>query len=196
MLIDGLNAFTYNPSTDTIVGANLTGTSSWATNAITASTASFANTSSFLTQNRTYNITSSWAVTASNAISASWAPGATSVIFSRGGTFYDPYGLSGNGAFSQSVIIWRAPFVCTATAIYGYQVANTLSTTSSLTAWHNGATMLTAPIAVTASNVWVAHSASALISTSFAIGDRLQITLLTCSFGTTQSAVQIDFTRP
>jgi hypothetical protein len=164
----------------------------------------------------TYPITASWAVSASwtpdiepassswasssisssYSVSASWAPGASSVIFSRGGTFYDPYGLSGNSAFSQSVIIWRAPFTCTATAIWGYQVANAVSTTSSLTAWHNGATMLTAPIAVTASNVWVAHSASTLISTSFAIGDRLQITLLTCSFGTTQSAVQIDFTRP
>ena len=197
-----------NGGTQLITGSSYPITSSWsissswspgqgATTIVTGSTLQITSSyvvnekATFLFTGSTYPITSSWS---NNSVSASYSSIVTT-SFSRGGTFYDPYGIAGQAALSQSVMIWRAPFACTATNIYGYIVANS-GVTASLTAWNNGRTMLKTPIQVTGSSIWTPPSASALISTSFSIGDTLQIVLLTSSFAATQSAIQIDFTKP
>ncbi len=87
------------------------GTSSWATNAVTAKTASFVSTASYalnggtnLTTASTYPITASWAVTASYAanaiptVSASWA---SASIIAKSASYADTLLVNGTASFGQ-----------------------------------------------------------------------------------------------
>jgi hypothetical protein len=196
-------------------GSTIPITASWAT---TSSYTITAETSSFLTRNRTYEVTSSWAVssqtasfltrnrtyevTASAAVSSSYVKNADSTSFfvgtttmARGCTFYNALGIAGTPAANQNVIVWRAPFAATATAIWGYIAGGTAST-ASINARRNGiGTMSPSNTVLTASNTWASSGSISAASASFVTGDRLEIMLITSSNYPTQVAVQVDFTR-
>ena len=112
--------------------------------------------------------------------------------FSRGGTFYDPLGLAGTSAATQNVIVWRAPYACTVTNVWGYRVTGSSAT---INARRNGiGTIATGSnISLTSTDTWI--SASSLITTSFSVGDKLEIMLISSSGYPTQIAVQCDLTR-
>jgi len=151
-------------------------------------TASYAGTASFLTRNRTYEVTSSWAVTASNAITASYI----AMAFSRGGIIYDPLGIAGTAATASNIIVWRAPIAATITNIWGYRVGGSGSLVN---ARINGVGSIAtgSHISLTSTDTWI--SASSLITSSIAIGDKLEIMLVSSSAYPTQIAVQVDLTR-
>lgn len=164
-------------------------TASWANSSSVATSASYAGTSSFLTRNRTYEVTSSWAVTSSFSISSSWSPTA-SVVFSRGGVFYDATGIAGVMAQNQNLMVWRAPFACTVQSVHGYRVGGDGAW---LNARKNGiGTILTSSLTSSA-DTWA--SITTVQSSSFVTGDKLEIMLVTSSNYPTQSAVQVDFLR-
>ena len=131
--------------------------------------------------------TASWA---SSAITASYV----SMSFTKGGTFYDPIGLAGTAAASQNVTIWRAPFACTVTNLWGLMSGGTNDTASVNAQKNNLGTLATGShIVITTLNTW--FSASSLITTSFSAGDSLQIMLITSSGYPTAVSVQIDFKK-
>jgi hypothetical protein len=165
------------------LNANNATTSSFASVASIATTASYANTASVVA-------TSSWAT---NAITTSYV--ATS--FSRGGTFYDALGLAGSASFSQNVILWRAPVNCVVNNVWGYITAGGVAATASVNARRNGVgTLVTGSnITLTTPNTWVSASSLIAASSSFSIGDKLEIMLISSSGFPTQVAVQVDFTK-
>ena len=162
-----------------ILGSNVSGN---------VTSASYAETASFLTRNRTYEITSSWAVTSSYSITSSYV----ATTFSRGGTIYDPLGMAGTAATASNIIIWRAPFAATITNVWGYRVTGSGAI---INARINGVGTIAngSHISLTSADTWI--SASSLITSSIAAGDKLEIMLVSSSAYPTQIAVQIDFTR-
>lgn len=155
-------------------------TSSWAINSLTCSTA----------QN---SLTADFALLAGTSISASYANNVpTKSLFSRGIVFYDAGGIAGLQAADQSVIIWRAPFSCTATTFNLYRVTGSDGFAN---ARRNGTgTLLTSSLTSSVSESWV--QCTTFQTSSFSEGDKLEIMLISSSGFPTQIAVQIDFTRP
>jgi hypothetical protein len=199
-----------------VAASNVVGTVTSASYALSASyypyvepttvpSASWVSASAFITTAQTASY-----VTASNvigrvatALSASWASASISAsfattasysqdTFSRGGTIYDPLGIAGTAALTQNVIIWRAPFACTITNIWGYRVTGS---SAAVNARINGiGTIATGShISLTSADTWT--SASSLISSSVASGDKIEMMLVSSSAYPTQIAVQIDFTK-
>ncbi len=152
-------------------------TSSWASSSFSSTSASFASRSLVATS-------ASWA---SSSVTASYIAS----IFSRGGTIYDPLGIAGTAATSSNLIVWRAPFNCSVSNVWGYRVTGSGATVN---ARKNGTgTIATSDISLTSADAWI--SASSITATSFVVGDKLEIMLISSSGYPTQIAVQIDFTK-
>lgn len=155
----------------------------------------FANTNQIMQISDTLvpqvQITGSLAVT--NGITGSTT--GQGILFSKGVTFFDPAGISGTASLSQSVIAWRAPFACTASAIYGWKSGGTLTSTASVQIKKNTLPILTSSLFVTQSSAWVSKGAAALQNQNFSVGDYMEIVLHTASFWVTQVGVQIDLIR-
>jgi hypothetical protein len=157
------------------------------------------NSGTTLATASTYPITSSWAATASIAVSASYSQTASvaltlsSFLFSRGGTIYDPLGLAGSAAYSQSLIVWRAPFSCSVIDVWGYRVGGNGAV---INARKNGTgSIATSNLSLTSVNTWVEATPLNTESQSFIAGDKLEIMMVSCSAYPTQISVQVDFTR-
>jgi hypothetical protein len=141
-------------------------------------------------------ITGSLGVTSGITASAISASSYRGIPFSRGGTFYDALGIAGTASYSQSVVIWRAPFNCTVTNVWGYLVG-TAPDTASVNARRNrtgqiasGSGAAQSHIVITGS-LW--QSASSILTSSFSTGDTLEIMLISSSGFPVQIAVQVDF---
>jgi hypothetical protein len=97
--------------------------------------------------------------------------------------------MSPTGALDVST--WRAPFACTVTAVKGYRVGGTGATVN---AWRNGASLhLASALSLVSADTWL--DGGAVQNTAYAIGDALQLRLLTIAGSPTQVVIQVDFTR-
>jgi hypothetical protein len=116
---------------------------------------------------------------------ASFAFAATTI--SRGGTV-----VSAAITAATNVIVWRAPFACTVTAVKGYRVGGTGAT---INARKNGASNhLSSALSLTSADTWM--DGVAVSNTAYAAGDKLEIMVVTATGSPTQLAIQVDFTRP
>lgn len=105
--------------------------------------------------------------------------------FSRGGTVLTP-------TAAINVIVWRAPYACTVTAVKGYRVGGTGATVN---ARKNGASNhLASDLSLTSADTWM--DGGAVQNTAYAAGDKLEIMVVTVAGSPTQVAVQVDYTRP
>jgi hypothetical protein len=112
-----------------------------------------------------------------------WSEGG-SEIFSRGGTVLSPAG-------AINVIVWRAPFACIVTAVKGYRVGGAGAT---INARRNGAdNHLSSDLSLTSADTWM--DGGAVQYTAYAIGDKLEIMIVSLDGSPTQVAVQVDFTK-
>jgi hypothetical protein len=177
-----------------------------ATNSVNAISASFASSSisaSYaISAGTAYTInftplsatSASWAtssISSSYSLTASYASNVISVVdFSRGGVFFDAGGIAGTYATASSLVIWRAPFACNASQICAYRVTGS---TALINVKRNGGNLLTASYTIANTGSW--NVLTALQSSSFSIGDKLEITLISSSGYPTQVAIQIDMQR-
>jgi hypothetical protein len=105
--------------------------------------------------------------------------------FARGGTILTP-------SAPNNVIVWRAPFACTVTAVKGYVSGATGSTVN---ARKNGTlTHLASDLTLSSADAWM--DGGAVQNTAYAIGDKMEIMLTGVGGSPTEAAVQIELTRP
>lgn len=103
-------------------------------------------------------------------------------IISRGGTVLVP-------TEAISVIVWYATFACTVTNIRGYRVGGTGAT---INARRNGSSNhLSSALSLTSADTWM--DGGAVQNTAYAIGDKLEIMIVSVAGDPDQVAVQIDF---
>lgn len=120
------------------------------------------------------------------------ATGATgSGVFARGGTFVNATTLSAGNA-----IVWRAPFSCTVTGLYGYRVGGTGATVNAGKGTTASPTnpILSSDLSLSSAETWT--SGGAVQNTAFASGDPLIIELVTVTGSVTEAAIQVEFTKP
>jgi hypothetical protein len=104
--------------------------------------------------------------------------------FSKGGVVLSPTG-------AINVIIWRAPFACTVTAVKGYRVGGTGATVN---ARKNGnLNHLASDLSLTNADDWM--DGGAVQNTGYSAGDKLEIMITSVSGSLSQVAVQVDFSR-
>lgn len=109
------------------------------------------------------------------------------VPFSRGGTV-----VKSDGVAAINVIVWRAPFACTVTAVKGYRVSGSGAT---INARKNGSSNhLASDLSLTSADTWM--DGGSVQNTAYAAGDKLEIMVVSVTGTPTQVAVQVDFTRP
>jgi hypothetical protein len=107
------------------------------------------------------------------------------VPFSCGGLILNPGG-------AINVIVWRAPFVCTVTNVRGYRVGGTGATVN---ARKNGTdNHLGSALSLTSADTWM--DGGAVSNAAYAVGNKLEIMIVSVTGGPTQVEVQVDFTRP
>jgi hypothetical protein len=170
--------------------------------ASSATSASYAATASLVTSasyagtalSASYALTSSFAATASRAVSSSFSSTAVSasfvpLIFSRGATIADvTNGFSTTGSYA----VWRAPYTCTVTALYGRAAGSTTAQVNARKSGSAGYSMHTASnLVLGTANTWI--PANSVQNTSYTVGDSLEIVI--SGSGATQVAVQVDFIR-
>jgi len=104
--------------------------------------------------------------------------------FSKGGVVLSPTG-------TINVIIWRAPFACTVTAVKGYRVGGTGATVNARknTLYNH----LSTALSLTNENIWM--DGGTVQNEGYSAGDKLEIMIVTVSGDPTQVAVQVDFSR-
>jgi len=108
--------------------------------------------------------------------------------FSQGGTIYKSDGI----VDAANIIIWEAPFACTVTNVKGYRVGGTGATVN---ARKNGADdHLAGALSLTNPDVWM--DGGVVQNTAYALGDKLEIMLVSVAGSPTQIAIKVDFKRP
>ena len=109
----------------------------------------------------------------------------TPLTFSRGGTLLTPQS-------PINVVIWRAPFACTVTALKGFAVGATGTTVN---ARRGGvSTHLAVDLTLGSLNAWL--DGGTVQNTAYAPGDELEIMLTGIGGNPSQIAVQVEYTRP
>jgi len=107
--------------------------------------------------------------------------------FSKGGIV-----VSSGITVAINVIVWRAPFAGTVTAVKGYRVGGTGAT---INARRNGASNhLASALSLTSADTWI--DGGAVQNTAYAVGDKLEIMIVSATGSPTQIAIQVDFTKP
>ena len=100
---------------------------------------------------------------------------------SRGGTILNPTPMN--------ILVWRAPFPCTVKKVWGYRHEGT---GGSINARRNGTDKhLSADLSLDSADVWT--DGGAVQNTAYAIGDKLEIMIVTETGEPTQIAIQVDF---
>lgn len=154
----------------------------------TADTSSYISSSATFDNNKIYNLSSSYATT------ASYIP----LIFTRGGTIYDPLGIAGTAATSQSICVWRCPFSCTVTNVWGHRMTGSGAVVNAIRVDSAGiisGSIAATNISLTTNNTWISASSLNIASSSFGSGDELYIQLVSSSAYPTQISIQLDFIR-
>ena len=110
---------------------------------------------------------------------------ASAETISRGGVQLSPSG-------AINVIVWRAPFACTVTAVKGYRVGGTGATVN---ARKNGSSNhLASALSLTSADTWM--DGGSVQNTAYAAGDKMEIMIVTVAGSPTQVAVQVDLSVP
>lgn len=109
------------------------------------------------------------------------------IVFSRGATL-----LNSSGVATVNLIVWRAPFACTVTAVKGYRVGGTGAT---INARRNGTdNHLASALSLSSADTWM--DGGAVQNTAYAAGDKMEIMVVSVTGTPSQIAVQVDLTRP
>jgi hypothetical protein len=108
-----------------------------------------------------------------------------SVPFSRGGTVLDPTG-------ARIVMVWRAPFACTVTAVKGHRKGGTGATVNARR--NQASDHLATDLSLVTVDAWA--DGGAVQNTAYAAGDDLEIEIASIAGAVTEIAIQVDFTRP
>jgi hypothetical protein len=108
----------------------------------------------------------------------------------KGGTVYNSAGIP-NAALN--VISWRAPFACTVTRIWGYRTGGTGATVN---ARRNagGTAHLSSALSLSSADTWIDGGAS-YNDVTYAVGDKMEIMIVSTAGTVTQLAVEVYFTR-
>jgi hypothetical protein len=115
-------------------------------------------------------------------------------ILSRGGTFSDLDGINLNLGVSQSIAIWRAPYVCSVSAVYSTIVGypGLVSAATATVRKNFLGTMLTSSV-IPLSGSWGVFTA--ISQSSFVAGDTLEVMLISSSNYPLAVTIQVDFTK-
>lgn len=107
------------------------------------------------------------------------------LTFSIGGTFLDPAG-------ARNIMCWTAPFACTVTAVKAFAKGGTNAV---INAWRNQASnFLSSNLTVGTMNTWT--DGGAVQNTAIAVGDSIEIKLVSISGAITEVDIQVNLTRP
>jgi len=108
--------------------------------------------------------------------------------FQRGGTILTPTG-------ALNIIVWRAPYACTVTAIKGWRTGGTGATINAGKGTIATPTnkIRSADLSLTSADSWM--DGGGVQNTAFAAGDPLIIILASITGAVTQIAIQVDFTK-
>ncbi|MFZ4436819.1 MAG: hypothetical protein ACOYOS_00165 [Syntrophales bacterium] len=111
-------------------------------------------------------------------------------VIDKEGVIYNSAGVP-NAALN--VIIWRAPYACTLTRIYGYRVGGTGATVN---ARRNagGTKHLGTDLSLSSADTWVDGGAS-YSDTAYAAGDKCEIMVVSTAGTVTQLAILVQFTK-
>ena len=111
-----------------------------------------------------------------------------SPVFSRGGSIYKAGGIANE---ALNIIVWRAPFTCSATNVWGYRIGGT---GAAINARKNGnLNLLASALSLSSAEVWM--DGGAVQNENFAAGDKLEIMIVGTTDIVSQLAIQIDFSR-
>ena len=111
-----------------------------------------------------------------------------SPVFSRGGTICKAGGIANE---ALNIIVWRAPFTCAATNVWGYRIGGT---GAAINARKNGnLNLLASALSLASADVWM--DGGAVQNENFAAGDKLEIMIVGTTDIVSQLAIQIDFAR-
>lgn len=130
--------------------------------------------------------TASFTTSASYAQTASIMSNIYYATQSKGGTFYNSAGLSTTD--TGSVIVWRAPYNCTASTIYAWREGGTAA---SVSASRNGLALTSSNMVLT--NASQFYSSSATQNQNFSTGDRLEVAIVSFTGTVTEVSIQVDF---
>lgn len=116
-------------------------------------------------------------------------PAWASFPLSKGGVVYASAGIPNS---ALNLIVWRAPFSCTVTKVYGYRVGGTGAT---INARLNGTSNhLSSALSLTSADTWT--DGGAVQNTAYVAGDKLEIMIVSTAGTVTQIAIQVSFTMP
>lgn len=105
----------------------------------------------------------------------------------HGGVAVNPYGITA----AINIFTWVAPYACTVTAVKGYRVGGTGAT---INARKNGASNhLASNLSLTSADTVM--DGGSVQNTAYAVGDKLEIMLVTVTGSPTQVGVLVYFTR-
>jgi hypothetical protein len=108
-------------------------------------------------------------------------------IPSRGGALVSAAGLSAGA----NVIVWYASFRCRVLNVRGYRVGGSGATVN---ARRNGAdNHLASAVSLTGADTWT--DGGTVQNATYAIGDKMEIMIVTVAGSPTQVAVQVDLRR-
>jgi hypothetical protein len=104
-------------------------------------------------------------------------------VFSKGGAILSPV--------AQTIVIWRAPFACTVTAVRGYQDTGTGSV---ITAYDGATDLLSTDIAISSAATW--QDGGSLAQTAVSAGDSIAIKVVSVSGSPNYLVIQVELTQP
>ena len=105
-------------------------------------------------------------------------------IKTQGGTIINPTG-------AINVIVWYAPYVCTVTNVRGYRIGGTAAI---INARKNGTSNhLATALSLSSADTWMDGSTVEPTTATYAIGDKLEIMVISQTGNPTQVSIQVDF---
>jgi hypothetical protein len=104
-------------------------------------------------------------------------------VFSKGAAISSPT--------AQTIVIWRAQFPCTVTAVKGYQDTGTGSV---VTAYDGTMDLLSTDITISSSATW--QDGGSLAKTTVSAGDSIAIKVVSVSGSPNYLVVQVEMTQP
>lgn len=115
----------------------------------------------------------------------------TNNVFSRGGTISDyTNGITNN----QWYAVWRCPFSCSVTAMYGLRDGGTTAQINARRSGSTGYSLHTGSnLTLTTQDVWTA--VNSVQNVSYVAGDSLEIIISGSGGSPNQVSVQVDFVR-
>ena len=141
----------------------------------------FAGTSGLGTDHTASGLTTGQTLRATGAAAAQFE----AVPISRGGVVLVP-------TAAINVVVWRALFACTVTNVRGYRVGGTGATINARK--NSSLSHLASALSLTSADEWLDGSTPQ--NTAYAVGDKMEIQIISLVGDPTQIAIQLDLTRP